>query len=91
MCIDVDSIIWEWTPKERWSGKKISINEEGFVTIKEQQDHIMEFEGTYYGFYNSREIVLYSCCGCTFIFVVFIIILEKCCMLSYIVPFDQFP
>lgn len=36
MFIDVDSIIWAWSPKEGWLGNKIRINEKGFIVVKAQ-------------------------------------------------------
>ena len=37
MVIDVNSIIWEWPPRERWEGEKTKINEKDLVVVKTQQ------------------------------------------------------
>jgi hypothetical protein len=38
MFTDVDSIIWAWSPRERWTREKIKINEKVLAVIKAQQE-----------------------------------------------------
>lgn len=36
MFIDVNNIIWAWSPRERWTRDKIKINKKGLAIVKVQ-------------------------------------------------------
>jgi hypothetical protein len=38
MFIDVNSIIWAWSPRVRWTREKIRITKKGLAKIKAQQE-----------------------------------------------------
>ena len=79
MFIDVNRIIWAWSPREIWERKKFKINEKGLAAVRCNKNILwsiwvlvvsMEVEG----FYSYRDILFYTCCGCIslLIFIIYI-------------------